>query len=405
MTKFLLIPFLCLLFLRVSGGDHFSDGELRNEFLTNVKDTIVEEDIAKEDKLIEEVIKSRAVPKKEKVQYFNQVTKYGFKNLFSNYSYNTALPYNAQINPNAEIFVQDYMRVHGNYLQKMKGWGLPYFNLIESVLQQYGLPAELKYIAVIESNLSTGATSTAGAGGPWQFMPYTARDYGLVVNGYLDERRDYYKSTHAAARYLLSLYRQMHDWLLVMAAYNGGPGRVYSAMKRSGSKSFWDLQYYLPAESRTYVKRFIATHYIMEGMGGVTTTGANSGMNDFPGSENYGRTNYGRTNDKQHPYNAKNKLSTEELVDIEVLSISGKYNSLVIAKNIAMDIALFNHYNPNFDGTLSATGNFDLRLPPEKMQLFVANKYPILNESVQVLLSGASLPVNKTVYPKEKKKS
>lgn len=405
MNKFLLIPLLCLLFLQVSGENDFTDVELRNGFQTKVKDTIVEGDIPKEDELIEEVIKSRSVPKKEKVQYFNQVTKYGFKNLFSNYSYNTALPYNAQINPNAEIFVQDYMRVHGNYLQKMKGWGLPYFNLIEGVLQQYGLPAELKYIAVIESNLSTGATSTAGAGGPWQFMPYTARDYGLVVNGYLDERRDYYKSTHAAARYLLSLYRQMHDWLLVMAAYNGGPGRVYSAMKRSGSKSFWDLQYYLPAESRTYVKRFIATHFIMEGTGGVTTTGANTGMNDFSASENYGRTNYGRTNDKQNPYNTKTNLSAEELVDIEVLSISGKYNSLVIAKNIAMDITLFNHYNPNFDGTLSSTGNFDLRLPPEKMQLFAANKYPILNESVQVLLSGASLPVNKTIYPKEKKKS
>ena len=151
----------------------------------------------------------------------------------------------------------------------MKGWGQPYFNLIETVLLQYGLPRELKYIAVIESNLSTGATSQVGAGGPWQFMPYTARDYGLVVNGYLDERRDYYKSTHAAARYLLVLYRQMHDWLLVMAAYNGGPGRVYNAMKKSGSKNFWDLQYYLPAESRTYVKRFIATHYIMEGSGGI----------------------------------------------------------------------------------------------------------------------------------------
>jgi len=405
MNKFLLIPLLCFLFLRVSGGNNFIDDEVRRVVQTSVKDTIIEEDIAKEDELIEEVIKTRAMPKKEKVQYFNQVTKYGFKNLFSNSSYNTALPYNAQINPNAEIFVQDYMRVHGNYLQKMKGWGLPYFNLIEGVLQQYGLPAELKYIAVIESNLSTGATSTAGAGGPWQFMPYTARDYGLVVNGYLDERRDYYKSTHAAARYLLSLYRQMHDWLLVMAAYNGGPGRVYSAMKRSGSKSFWDLQYYLPAESRTYVKRFIATHFIMEGTGGVTTTGANTGINDFPASEYYGRTSYGRSIDKQNPYNTKNTLSAEELVDIEVLSISGKYNSLVIAKNIAMDITLFNHYNPNFDGTLSSTGNFDLRLPPEKMQLFIANKYPILNESVQVLLSGASLPLNRMVYPKEKKKS
>ncbi len=403
MNKLLLISFLCLLFLQVSAG---TDSSIGNGLLqVNVKDTMVEEEIAKADELIEEVIKSRAVPKKEKVQYFNQVTKYGFKNLFSNYSYNTTLPYNAQINPNAEIFVQDYMKVHGNYLHKMKGWGQPYFNLIESVLQQYGLPGELKYIAVIESNLSTRATSNAGAGGPWQFMPYTARDYGLVVNGYLDERRDYYKSTHAAARYLLSLYRQMHDWLLVMAAYNGGPGRVYSAMKKSGSKNFWNLQYYLPAESRTYVKRFIATHYIMEGSGGVTTVGGGTmNMDDFSAMENIARGNFSSDNGKQNPYNTKSSLSAEEFADVEMLSISGKYNSLIIAKNIAMDIALFNHYNPNFDGIMSSTGNFGLRLPTDKMQLFVANKYPILNESLQVLLSGVTVPVKKMEYPKTKEK-
>lgn len=297
------------------------------------------------------------------------------------------------------------MKVHGNYLQKMKGWGQPYFNLIESVLQQYGLPRELKYIAVIESNLSTGATSIVGAGGPWQFMPYTAREYGLVVNGYLDERRDYYKSTHAAARYLLALYRQMHDWLLVMAAYNGGPGRVYTAIRKSGSKNFWDLQYHLPAESRTYVKRFIATHYIMEGAGGITTMGG-AGMN----MDNFSSINHNLHNnkkDQQYPDKTKTAGSTEELVNIEVLTISGKYNSLIIAKNIAMDTALFNHYNPNFDGVLSSTGNFDLRLPPDKMQLFIVNKFTILNESVQLILNGAAVPVNKMVYQKgkEKKKS
>ncbi|MEP7143669.1 MAG: lytic transglycosylase domain-containing protein [Ferruginibacter sp.] len=406
MNQLISIPFLCLLLLFISvGKNSFPMGSGLQQ--VNVIDTLIEEDTVKENKLIEEVIKSRALPKKEKVQYFNQVAKYGFKNLFSNYSYNTSLPYDAQVNPNAEFFVRDYIKIHGNYLQDMKGWGQPYFNLIESVLQQYGLPRELKYIAVIESNLSTGATSNAGAGGPWQFMPYTARDYGLVVNGYLDERRDYYKSTHAAARYLLVLYRQMHDWLLVMAAYNGGPGRVYSAMKKSGSKNFWDLQYYLPAESRTYVKRFIATHFIMEGSGGVTTIGGAMGMDNFPGMEN----NSPATNGKQNSTNTKAALSAEELADVEMLPISGKYNSLVIAKNLTMDIGLFNHYNPNFDAIMSSTGNFGLRLPPDKMKLFVANKYPILNESVQVLLSGTNIPVgspvNKMAYPKakEKKKS
>ena len=357
--------------------------------------------IAKEDELIEEVVKTRTIPKKELVKYFSQSTKYGFKNLFTNYSYNTAVPYTAQINPSAEFFVQDYIKSHGNYLQKMKGWGQPYFNLIENVLSQYGLPKELKYIAVIESNLSTSATSRVGAGGPWQFMPYTARDYGLVVNSSIDERRDYYKSTHAAARYLLSLYKQMHDWLLVMAAYNGGPGRVYSAIKKSGSNDFWRLQYYLPEESRTYVKRFIATHYIMEGKGSVAafTTEVLPSAN-----EEINRTNYSSKNSGLNPYIKKTVLTSDELVGTEILPISGRYNSLIIAKNIEMEIGKFNRFNPSFDATLSTKGNFDLRLPADKMQLFVANKFKILNESVQVLLGGATVPDFKTVYPKIIKK-
>ncbi|MEI8058814.1 MAG: lytic transglycosylase domain-containing protein [Ferruginibacter sp.] len=337
-----------------------------------------------EDEMIDEVVKAKTVPTKDKVQYFSQVTKYGFKNLFTKYSYNPSLAYSAQINPSATSFVQDYIQVHGSYLNKMKGWGQPYFNLIESILIQYGLPKELKYIAVIESNLNTGATSRVGAGGPWQFMPYTARDYGLIVNGYYDERRDYFKSTHAAARYLLSLYKDLHDWLLVMAAYNGGPGRVYGAIKKSGSRNFWELQYYLPAESRTYVKRFIATHYIMEGSGGITTTGNQQGIQINGNGAN--------------PFDIKSLLTPAEIETAITQTISGKYNSLIIAKNLAMDIIQFNHYNPDFDNMISNNGNYDLRLPADKMQLFLVNKYVILNECVQILLGDTVISNNQTFY-------
>lgn len=346
---------------------------------TNVVSDPVEEEI------IAEVIKTKAPPQKEKVQYFSQVTKYGFKNLFAQYNYNPALPYSAQVNPNAESYMQDYLKLHSNSLMQMKGWGQPYFNLIDNILSQYGLPRELKYLAVIESNLNTRATSWVGAGGPWQFMPYTARDYGLVVNNILDERRDYYKSTHAAARYLLTLYSQMHDWLLVIAAYNGGPGRVYDAIKKSGSRNFWSLQYYLPAESRNHVKKFIATHYIMEGSGGVTTT---PNFNSMTGAVN--------------PYDKKPDLTEEELETAATQSISGKYNSVVITKNLSMDIVLFNRYNPDFDNMMSLNGNYDLRLPADKMQLFLANKYVILNECVQLLLGDNPVPSNQTTYPQQK---
>lgn len=390
MKRFITILFTLLVLLpKVKAGTLLYTG-FQQEQAPAIQDTTIEDE-AKEDALIDEVIKTKAAPAKDKVQYFSQVTKYGFKNLFTKYSYNPSMAYNAQINPSAVGFIQDYMDVHGNYLTKMKGWGQPYFNLIESILSQYGLPRELKYIAVIESNLKVGATSSVGAGGPWQFMPYTARDYGLVVNGYYDERRDYFKSTHAAARYLLTLYKDLHDWLLVMAAYNGGPGRVYSAIKKSGSRNFWDLQYYLPAESRTYVKRFIATHYIMEGGGGVTT---------FSNQEQGVQINGGGAN----PFDLKPALTPEELETTATQTISGKFNSLIIAKNLAVDIMQFNRFNPDFDNMIANNGNYDLRLPADKMQIFLSNKYVILNECVQVLLGDTNISNNQTYYPPAKTK-
>jgi membrane-bound lytic murein transglycosylase D len=359
------------------------------------KDTMVE-DPKQEDEVIDEVVRAGLNIQKEKLRYVNQVTKYGFKNLFSDYSYNPTMPYSAQINPNAAFFIRDYMRIHGNSLQKMKEWGQPYFNLIENVLQQYGLPRELKYIAVIESNLNTGATSNMGASGPWQFMPYTARDYGLTVNNFVDDRRDYFKSTHAASKYLLSLYKQFHDWLLVMAAYNGGPGRVYDAIKQSGSNNFWDLQYYLPEESRTYVKRFIATHYIMEGVG-ANPSFLEKGL---PEENQTIRTNYGKNLSPGKVFAKAPELSDSEWINTEVLPVGGKFNSGILAKTINMDKQAFDRYNPLFDAMISANGSYELRLPADKMQLFISNKYQILNESVEKLLRGVTIPDNRTVYKK-----
>ena len=351
--------------------------------------TIVNE--AEEDELIEDVLKRRTPPPKEKVQYVSQVTKYGFKNLFAKYNYNPLLPYSMQVNPNAESYMQDYLNAHTKSLLQMKSWGQPYFNLIDNILSQYGLPRELKYVAVIESNLRTGATSWVGAAGPWQFMPETARQYGLIVNGYIDERRDYVKSTHAAARYLLNSYKVYHDWLLVLASYNGGLGNVNKAIKRSGSKNFWSLQYYLPGESRNYVKKFIATHYIMEGGGGVTTASNINGNNDVKGGVN--------------SFDVKPNLTAEEREFASTQTITGKFNALIISKNLSMDIVSFNRYNPDFDNLMSINGNYDLRLPSDKMQLFLANKYVILNECVQLLLGDSPEPPpnQSTIYPSPKK--
>ena len=305
------------------------------------------------------------------------VEKYGFKSLFVNKEFTATTAYDAQIHPQAWGFIQDYLDRHGKNLQKMKSWGIPYFTLIDNVLTQYGLPHELKYLAVIESGLNTNATSWVGARGPWQFMPYTAKEYGLNVNGWMDERTDYFRSAHAAAKYLTSLYNDLDDWLLVIAAYNGGPGRVYSAIKKSGSRDFWKLQYFLPEESRNHVKKFIATHYIMEGKGGVTTV-VNDGKQQQPAEF---------APEKTDP-------------NIEVQVIAGKFSSVVMAKNLMVDLLYFNQLNPNFDAVLAGNNTFSLRLPKEKMQLFNRNRYAILSESIQLLMRFYGEDGMKDIYPK-----
>jgi membrane-bound lytic murein transglycosylase D len=151
-----------------------------------------------------------------------------------------------------------------NQVSVMLGLANYYFPLFEEIFDQYQLPLELKYLAIIESALNPRNFSRAGACGLWQFMLGTGRMYGLEVNTFIDERRDPRKSTDAAARYLKELYAIYGDWHMAIAAYNCGPGNVNKAIKRTGGKSsYWDIYYYLPKETRTYVPAYIAASYIM----------------------------------------------------------------------------------------------------------------------------------------------
>lgn len=292
--------------------------------------------------------------------------KAGFKNLFvddvSEQGFNTA-----HLNPRAVSFVEDYVDKHADNLNKMKGWGRPYFDIMNNILAKHGLPTELKYLSVIESALKTYSVSWAGAVGPWQFMPATARNLGLRVNSRVDERTDFHKSTHAAARYLTQLYGLYSDWLLVIAAYNCGPGVVNSAIRKSGSRNFWDLQYYLPTESRNHVKKFIATHYIMEGEGGITTL-----------------TKKEADNLAFIPAAVK---ETGNDANLAIQNISGKYHSLIISQFAQINIIDFNRLNPGFDKLMATNGSVDLKLPADKMLLFQANKPQILEQSIRLLLT------------------
>ena len=139
-----------------------------------------------------------------------------------------------------------------------------YMPIFEEALDAYNLPLELKYLPIIESALNPSAVSRAGAGGLWQFMIGTGKMYGLESNSLVDDRRDPIKATWAAARYLKDLYDIYHDWNLVIAAYNCGPGTINKAIRRSGGETdYWSIYNYLPKETRGYVPAFIAANYVM----------------------------------------------------------------------------------------------------------------------------------------------
>lgn len=197
-----------------------------------------------------------------------------------------------------EKFVQEYADDYTELFEQIKLNKSGYLKTIDKIFTQHEIPVELKYLAIIESKLKTDARSGVGAVGVWQFMPTTAKTYGLKITAKYDERRHMWKSSVAAAKYLTFLYEWFEDWLLVVAAYNSGPGHVLNAIKKSGSRNFWKLQNFLPKETRLHVKRFIATHYYFEGGGSLVTLGKTETENYLKKLEEFHAQN--NTEEKEH---------------------------------------------------------------------------------------------------------
>ncbi|MFT5765234.1 MAG: membrane-bound lytic murein transglycosylase D, partial [Saprospiraceae bacterium] len=148
--------------------------------------------------------------------------------------------------------------------EKLIGKSSMYFLMIDDSLRKYNLPRELKYMVIIESRCDIKVKSPAGAVGLWQFMPRTARKYGLKIDNYVDERCDPYKSTSAAMKYLSDLYARFGDWTLAIASYNCGEGRMQQAMRKAKSRNFWKVRKELPKETQLYIPKFIAATYLMD---------------------------------------------------------------------------------------------------------------------------------------------
>ncbi len=169
------------------------------------------------------------------------------------------LTYNRLVQRQINIYANTYRK----HVATMLGKANFYFPLFEETLDKYDLPLEFKYLAIVESALKPYARSRSAATGLWQFMYTTGKIYDLNVTSYVDERSDPIKSTDAACQYFTFLYKMFNDWELVLAAYNGGPGYVSRAMRKSGAKDFWSLRPYLRKETQNYVPKFIAVNYIM----------------------------------------------------------------------------------------------------------------------------------------------
>ena len=170
------------------------------------------------------------------------------------------MPYNQVVRQHIERYVYRSRTL----VEQMLGMSLYYMPIFEQALEKEGLPLELKYLPIVESALDPNATSRVGAAGLWQFMIGTGKGLGLEVNSLVDERRDPYRSSAMAAKYLKNLYQIYNDWSLAIAAYNCGPGNVNKALHNNGGTGdFWDIYNYLPKETRGYVPAFIAANYAM----------------------------------------------------------------------------------------------------------------------------------------------
>ena len=171
------------------------------------------------------------------------------------------MPYNSIVRSYIDMYTQRRRQL----VENMLGLGIYYLPIFEQALDRHGLPLELKYLPVIESALNPNAVSKAGATGLWQFMMPTATGLGLEVSTLVDQRRDPYASSEAAAVYLKQLYEMFGDWSLAIAAYNCGPGNINKALRRAGGgkKDFWEIYPVLPAETRGYLPAFIAANYVM----------------------------------------------------------------------------------------------------------------------------------------------
>lgn len=203
-------------------------------------------------------------------------------------------------------YVQKFSNTKRNYLIRTYQKGKKFFPKITAVLKRFYLPQELRVLIALESAFNGNAVSHAGAVGYWQIMDNVAKEYGLQIvtakdaknpkSKKKDDRKNFAKSTLAAAKYLKDRCKNLNNNLLLMvASYNWGIGNVWNAMKKTGKSSpdFWDIKKYLPSETKAYVMNFIAMNVIFENYDKFVSNKLvfNSETTEVPVSDNVGKLN------------------------------------------------------------------------------------------------------------------
>ncbi len=262
------------------------------------------------------------------------------------------LPYNERV----RAFILRYVKRNPKQVARMMRMSEYYFPLFEETLGRYNLPYELENLPVIESALNPMARSHVGAAGLWQFMPGTAKLYGLEVNSLVDERMDPVKSTEAACRFLSSMYAIYHDWNLVIAAYNCGAGNVNKAIRRAGGKrDFWSIYPYLPRETRNYVPIFIAANYAM---------------------------NYGQ----EHGIC---KAPIEKTMLTDTILTTRRMHLQQLSQNLDIDMNELRRLNPQYSRDILPGGTaYALCLPSEKVGLFIDQEEAIIAYKADSLINN-----------------
>lgn len=257
-------------------------------------------------------------------------------------------PFSLDYNQAVKNYIHAYTVQKREKVAQLLGLAQFYFPMFEETLARYQLPLELKYLAIIESALNPVARSKSGAMGLWQFIYGTGRMYNLKINSYVDERCDPYLSTVAACEYLKYLYGMFGDWQLVLAAYNGGPGMLNKAMRRSGKKTYWELRPYLPVETQGYVPAFIAATYMM---------------------------NYAS---EHNIYPVSPRIFHYQ---VDTLHVKNRLSFASLSKVLDISMEDLEYLNPSYRRHLiPATETFNtLVLPKQKVGLFLANENDLYN--------------------------